>query len=259
MTENIDYTTVTEAPGNRVRREAIDMVVTRYGFAAQHSADKRVLEVACGAGHGLGWIANEAAWVVGGDYTPSLLESARAHYGMRVPLVRLDAQALPFRDGSFDVILLFEALYYLQAPERVLAECRRVLGPSGTLLISSVNCRWADFNPSPFSVKYYSAPELRALLAAHGFETEVYGAFSVAPDTVRDKIVVCVKRVAVALHLVPKTMKGKEFLKRLFYGELFEFPREVQPGQGVVAPLVPIAEAAAAAGFKVLYAVARPH
>ena len=44
------------------------------------------------------------------------------------------------------------------------------------------------------------------------FNVEFYGAFSTIPKTVKEKIISTVRKIAVALHLIPKTMKGKELL-----------------------------------------------
>ena len=49
----MNYATVTETPGNRVTRDAIAMMYTRYAFAARYCEGKQVLEVGCGAGPGL--------------------------------------------------------------------------------------------------------------------------------------------------------------------------------------------------------------
>src|SRR5262249_40538682 len=122
----IDYSTVTEVAGIGASHEQLEMLYSRYRYAVEFCRGKNVLEVACGSGHGLGYLAGKARLVVGGDYTPSLLRVAQKHYGSRLPLVQLDAHLLPFKPGSFDVILLYEALYYLAAPKQFLAECRRI-------------------------------------------------------------------------------------------------------------------------------------
>jgi len=249
-----DYSNVTEAPGTLVTREAIDMLVARYSWAAATSADRDVLEVACGAGQGLGVLARTARRVVGGDYTQSLLGGAHAQYGARVPLLRLDGQRMPFRSASFDVILLFEAIYYLASGDAFLAECRRVLRPGGRLLVCSANCAWSGFNPSPFSTRYYDADGLSRLLAAHGFHVRMFGAFPATAPSLAGRAVSLAKRVAVALHLIPKTMKGKEWLKRMFLGPLQPFPAEL-PSTAASLPLVPLESLTGAAdGFKVIYA-----
>lgn len=59
---------------------------------------------------------------------------ARRRHGKEVALARLDGCFLPFQTGSFDVVLLFEVIYYFASPDRVLEECHRVLTASGHLL-----------------------------------------------------------------------------------------------------------------------------
>lgn len=250
----IDYTDVTEARGNQITREALDMMFTRYAFAARYCEGREVLEVACGAGQGLGLLQRRAGRAVGVDYTLGLLAMARAQYGSRVPLAQVDAHALPFRVASFDVVVLYEALYYLADPLVFLREARRVLRPGGHLLVCTVNREWPDFNPSPFSTRYHSADELRGLLSSAGFGVAMFAGFPVAASTGRDRAVSRLKRAAVALRLMPKTMAGKRLLKRLFLGRLVDFPAELRDGAATYrepAALPP----GHASGHKVLYAV----
>ena len=249
-----DYTTVTEAPGDALRAEAIDMLLTRYAFAAERARGRRVLEAGCGPGQGLGMLAKSARLVVGGDYTETLLGYAARHYGSRVPLLRLDAQSLPFADGSFDLIVFYEAIYYLGSAERFAAECRRVLAPGGEVLVCSANPKLPDFNPSPFSVRYYSSEELRRLFEAQGFTVTMSGAFPAEAATPRDRVVSLVKRAAVALHLVPKTMKGKALLKRLFFGRLEQAPAELVAGDRTPAAPAPLRPGADDIHHRVLFA-----
>jgi SAM-dependent methyltransferase len=132
---------------------------------------------------------------------------------------QLDAHQLPFEDRSFDVAILYEAIYYLAEPEKFFQEAHRVLRDGGILVIATVNKDWREFNPSPFSNRYFSVPELSKLLLDNGFKGEFYGTFSALPDGLKEKVIAYIKRIAVALHLIPKTMKGKEFLKRIFFGK----------------------------------------
>jgi SAM-dependent methyltransferase len=231
-----DYTGVTEAPGDQLRREALDMLWTRYQWAAEQCDGRSVLEVGCGAGQGLGILTRRAARVVGGDYTDRLLRMARSHYGSRVPLVRLDAHHLPFGEATFDVILLYESIYYLADPCRFLQECRRLLRDRGTVLICTVNRLVRAFNPSPHSVRYLCAEELQSLLVAHGFQSEILGAFSDEGESWRGRAVALIKQLAVSLHLIPKTMKGKAWLKRLFFGPLATSPAELREGMATYHP-----------------------
>lgn len=253
------FVTVTELPGSGATPEQLAMLYTRYRLAAEVSRQKDVLEVACGPGIGLGYLARHARKVVGGDYDLELLRLARAHYRDRMPLLQLDAHALPFPAQSFDVVILFEALYYLVDPERFTAEVRRVLRPHGTIVVSTVNVEWPGFNPSPFSRRYFSAAALEALLASHGFYTDLYGGFPATPQTYRQLVLGRVRRLAVHLRLIPPTMKGKELLKRIVYGRLMPLPRELQDGVVEPSRLVRLEAGPQQSVFKVLYAVGQVH
>jgi len=252
-----DFSTVTEVPGNRVTSDQLQRMFHRYRFAADFCKEKDVLEVACGSGPGLGYLARRARRVVGGDCTAQLVFLGREHYRDRLQIFQLDAQQLPFSNNSFDVLVLYEAIYYLSHPRQFLTECKRILRDRGVLLICTVNKDWSDFNPSPYSTTYFSISELHDLLHKHFPQVNFFGAFLAAPDSALDGIKSLVKRVAVALNLMPKTMKGKEVLKRIFFGKLFELPMELEEGMFAYTPPDPIAFVSSNFQHKVLYAVAR--
>jgi ubiquinone/menaquinone biosynthesis C-methylase UbiE len=249
-----NFETVTEVPGVKASPEQLSMLYTRYAYAASYCGGKDVLEVACGSGPGLGYLATKARTVVGGDLTWSLLRMAHSHYSSRITLVQLDAQALPFPRETFDVVLLYEAIYYLPNPERFLNECRRVLRDHGKVILCSVNKEWADFNPSPFSTHYYSAKELTSLFANNQYTVELKVGFPIAQQSLFARLISVVKRLAVGLRLMPKTMKGKEMLKRIVFGSLLPLPSEVQDGMAAYYPPVTIQNSNPIATFKVLYA-----
>ena len=65
------YTTVTELPGSGATSEQLAMLYARYALAAGFSRGKDVVEVACGPGIGLGYLARWARRVVGGEFVPN--------------------------------------------------------------------------------------------------------------------------------------------------------------------------------------------
>ena len=253
----VDYTTVTETPGNRVTQEQLVRIYHRYRFASDFCEGKDVLEVGCGAGLGLGYLAGHARRVVAGDYMERLVGMAKAHYGQRIGLCTLDAHRLPFVNGSFDVVILHEAIYYLASAETFVEEARRLLRRQGILLIGTVNKSWREFNPSPHSTRYYAAHELADLLKARGFEVDVYGAFLAMTNTVKEKAIATVRRIAVPLRLIPQTMRGKEYLKRIFYGTLVPLGGEIREGMCTYDPPVDISGDPRDTQHKIVYVVAR--
>ncbi len=103
----------------------------------------RVLDVACGPGNFTRDFSRAAGdgLVVGLDASASMLEVAvRDTDATNVAYLRGDAHALPFRDGSFDAVCCFAALYLIEQPPLALAEITRVLAPGGRVaLLSSCN------------------------------------------------------------------------------------------------------------------------
>lgn len=229
MNSQVEYTTVTELPGHNIHKEQLQRLFSRYHFAAEFSSGKDVLELGCGGGMGLGYLAKTARKVVGTDVDSQILIFPLDHYKDRpnIEVRQMDAQKLEFTDSSFDVVILFEALYYLPDPDTFVAEAHRVLRPGGVLIVCTVNKEWDEFNPSPHSVKYFSASELDQLLSKTFSNADIYAAFPAKSGSFKDKIVAAIKRVAVALHLMPRTMKSKELLKKMFFGKLTPMPAEL--------------------------------
>ncbi len=252
-----DYSTITEQPGQRATRLQLAMLRTRYAWASAHAAQKDVAEIACGPGLGLGWIARMARSVEAGDLDDAHCRVARETYAGRenIHIETLDALHLPFANSSLDLVLLFEAIYYLPDSEAFFEEARRVLRPGGKLLLATVNCSWTGFNPSPFHVRYYSAPELMQAIERHGFQVHLRAGF---PERrgILDWSIRFLRRMAVATRLIPQTMAGKMLLKRLFYGSLEPIPFELLP-DGIAEILHPIEPGADLRHFRTLYAEAR--
>jgi len=248
-----DYTEVTELGGSSISAEQLVRLSHRYHWAAQHCAGKDVVEVACGSGAGLGLLGRVSRSLEGGDYSPPILERARAHYGERVRLTQLDAQALPYENASKDVIILFEAIYYVPDAARFVVECRRVLRPGGQVLVATANRDLWDFNPSPLSHRYYGAAELAALFGSAGFSVELYGYMPAGRVSWRQRVLRPMKLLAVRLGIMPKTLTAKRLLKRLVFGRLVVMPAELGPSKEGLEPPVPLSGDRADQIHKVLY------
>jgi SAM-dependent methyltransferase len=187
----------------------------------------------------------------------SIQEIAQRYYGDRINLRQFDAQDMPFEDHSADVVILFEAIYYLPSAERFVDECRRVLRPGGQVLIATANKDLYDFNPSPHSHMYYGLVELQRLFTGRGFTAEYFGYLSVHEVSLRQRILRPVKKLAVKLGLMPKTTSGKKWLKRLVFGSMTTMPAEIEEGKISYTPPVPLPSSEPDHEYKVIYCVAK--
>lgn len=94
---------------------------------------ERVLEVGCGTGHLLPALAARGGRVYGGDLSAAMLRLARRRAGPRVPLCRLQAQALPFPPACFDTIVCTFPAPFIR-DRRTWGEFERVLRPGGRVV-----------------------------------------------------------------------------------------------------------------------------
>lgn len=255
----VDYHLITETPGQKASQEQLVRLYHRYHFAFDYAASKNVLEVACGSGIGLGYLASKANQVIGGDIDEKNMSIAVKLYKeiKNIEILFLDAHNLNFPDGSFDVVLLFEAIYYLKDTERFFKEAFRVLRPHGVLIICTVNKDWVEFHPSPFTYRYYSVPELNTLLKRHFNSLEFYGAFSTASKGVIGKTVSLLKRIATRFNLIPGSLAARAYLKRIFIGPLHPLPPQIKEGMCEYIPPVKIASDKQTVDYKIIYAVAK--
>ncbi|MFO7188877.1 MAG: methyltransferase domain-containing protein [Pseudomonadota bacterium] len=115
--------------GDSFERATLPFVEPLLG-ALGLAAGMGLLDLACGTGRLSAAARDRGAWVAGADFAHNMLLQARA---AGVPLVRADAERLPFRDAAFDAVAINFGVHHFPYPLRALAEAHRVLGPGGRL------------------------------------------------------------------------------------------------------------------------------
>ncbi|RJO75393.1 MAG: class I SAM-dependent methyltransferase [Myxococcales bacterium] len=101
-----------------------------------YAEGKQALEAGCGTGLILERVARFAASAKGVDLSPGMLRKARAR-GLDV--AEADLCALPFADGTFDVVYSFKVLAHVPPIREALAELARVVRPGGHLVLEFYN------------------------------------------------------------------------------------------------------------------------
>lgn len=262
-----DFTPITELPGTLLTIEQFGRISQRYHLAMTHAANRRVLEVACGAGMGLRALSTVAQSVVGLDYTMSVLQIAQAqreHEPVQhiAPLLGGDAQHLPFADASFDLLLNFEAIYYLAKSQAFLKEAHRVLSTAGCLLLCTSNPDWPHFVPGPMTTRYPTIVELYEWLDASGFrQISCHGAFPFVGATPLKRLISPLRKFILQSGLIaPESPMGLR-LKRLAYGPLIPLPAALDPTElattAATVPLRPLVPDQPDHTHRVLYLLAQ--
>jgi len=98
----------------------------------------RLLDVAVGTGHYIDRAHAFGATAFGVDLSIHACRAAKSK-NRSLPVCRSDAECLPFRSRSFDVVLCLQLLEHTPYPENVIAEITRVLKPGGILFLSAPN------------------------------------------------------------------------------------------------------------------------
>ena len=99
-------------------------------------AGSRVLDVAAGNGNATLAAARRWCEVTSTDYVASLLDAGRARAqaeGLAVQFQQADAEALPFADASFDVVMSTFGVMFTPDQEKAAAELLRVCKPGGKI------------------------------------------------------------------------------------------------------------------------------
>lgn len=147
-----------------------------------HSATKqgdRALDLGAGEGDFTAELAAAGAQPIGADVAAAAIARARArHPELRFEHVPIDGP-LPFGDHAFDLVWSSEVIEHVADTARWLSEVRRVLAPSGRLLLTTPNhgrLRLAVGGIERFSeplgdhLHLYSRHSLKRLLAEFGFD-----------------------------------------------------------------------------------------
>ncbi len=106
----------------------------------------RVLDLGCGAGRHLVYLAREGFEMHGMDVAENGLAHARQWLegeNLRAELLKSDMGEIPYADAFFDAVLCLCVIYHqkLEGMRRVVAEIHRVLQPHGLALVSLLSKR----------------------------------------------------------------------------------------------------------------------
>ncbi len=166
--------------------------------------ESRILEVGCGGGALLAFLAARGHTVLGVD----ILEEAVLLASQAAPssqVLRADAARLPFPDESFDRLVSHHLVEHLEDLSGALKEWRRVLRRGGLMAICTPNRLYPSprIFEDPGHVRVYERKELEEVVRNGGFT--VLDSFTVFPHLWRDRISVA---LGVPLYRIFRRLPG---------------------------------------------------
>lgn len=95
----------------------------------------KVLDVGCGYGALLAALSKKGAIPTGIEINEEVIISAKNFIGANINIIRGNSEKLPFKNGAFDVVFLFDVIEHVKDPYKSIEECKRVLKPNGILYV----------------------------------------------------------------------------------------------------------------------------
>lgn len=100
----------------------------------------KVLDVACGSGNLAIVAAQKGADVTGIDIADNLIEAAKrraAAAGLNIAFEQGDAEAMPYDDDKFDIVMTMFGAMFAPRPDVTASELVRVCKPGGTIAMAN--------------------------------------------------------------------------------------------------------------------------
>lgn len=118
----------------------LDRYLDTLSELTKHGLHGKILDVGSAPGHFIVLLKELGYDVIGVDINPDRCMKFFKKYNVEVRKVDIETEKLPFEDRSFDFVLFLEMLEHLRInPLHALREIRRVLKPTGMLILTTPN------------------------------------------------------------------------------------------------------------------------
>ena len=147
------------------KREIVKGIINRL-----NSDFRTVLDVGCGTGLNLIYLKHYGT-VIGLDLSKEALNFCKLRAAEN--LIQADAEKVPFKDDTFDLIIALDLLEHLDDRD-VLKEFYRVLNPNAYLIatVPAFNFMWSKHDEALHHKRRYNKAQLKDALKSNGFIIE---------------------------------------------------------------------------------------
>lgn len=157
----------------------LDMEFYDRCIALHHEYHGDILDVGCGRGFLLQkvYAITHDAKFHGLDISSKLCKISKEN-NPYAEIIQGDAEALPYKDNTFDFVFMTETLEHMLDYDKAVSEVRRVLRPKGIFIVSVPNRDWASYDFydktrnkewQPVDDHYFRVDEIKSLLKNNSF------------------------------------------------------------------------------------------
>jgi len=167
-----DLQVVTSGGDLRRRYRAEALVSAALSHMPQNA---RVLDVGCGMGDNLRYILRNQAAFLGLEYAEPTAKAAKKLLAGRANIFRGSADAIPFGDEKFDLVLCIEVLEHIERDDQGCREIARVLKPGGALILSLPYRHWFPaYLRGMGHLRHYTRTDVDKILRGAGLTVTTY-------------------------------------------------------------------------------------
>lgn len=151
-----------------------------YKFARSYVSGKRVLDIGCGEGYGIFYLADFAQEVKGIDYDSGAVNYAKDKYKKsNLYFEAMDVKNIGSISGRFDVISSFQCIEHITDTDAFLKDISALLDAGGVFICSTPNRNDAspksDEPLNKFHIREYLLGEFRQILSNHFAVVDMFG------------------------------------------------------------------------------------
>lgn len=98
---------------------------------------QKILEIGFGYGSLMKLLYEKGASVVGTEVDTNSYKIAKQLLpkSKKLKLIQVKAETLPFKNASFDIVILFDVIEHVNNPQKMIRECKRILKKNGLLYV----------------------------------------------------------------------------------------------------------------------------
>ncbi len=157
------------------RRSIIKKIIDRLVIKPQH-----ILDIGCGTGETLNYLKKilPKAKLTGIDESSIAVKLSQQN--TKTKIIKGSALQLPFKDSSFDLILLLDVLEHIKRDGKVISEAKRVLDKNGVIIITcpATTFIWSRHDTRQGHIRRYSISEVKKLAKKTNLKIDLINYFN---------------------------------------------------------------------------------